>query len=133
MELRTVVIARDPATCWRLFVDPALLTAWVPGLRRVQVLSKEHGMARDVHFEFAQSRAYTLTYSYLIDDREVRWQPKLGRRDGVAGFARFTAVDAGTELTYGLQQGSARTPEERTLGGIDQVVASLRSWLVAHP
>jgi hypothetical protein len=57
-------VTRDPAACWKLFTDIALLGAWVPGLRRAQVLAKEKGLPSEVHFEFASSLAYTLVYTY---------------------------------------------------------------------
>ena len=128
----TVVVPRDPQTCWRLFTDVSLLGAWVPGLRRAQVLAKERGMPLEVHYEFAESRAYTLVYSYDSELREVRWQPKIGRRDAVSGFARVDACDGGTQLTYGLEHGEGRTAAERALGDLDMLVASLQAWLIAQ-
>ena len=89
-------------------------------------------MPLEVHYEFAESRAYTLVYSYDADRREVRWQPKLGRRDGVSGFARFDPCDGGTQLTYGLEHGEGRTAAERALGDLDKLVASLQAWLIAQ-
>jgi hypothetical protein len=128
----TVVVPRDPQTCWRLFTDISLLGAWVPGLRRAQVLAKEKGLPLEVHYEFAESRAYTLLYSYDVEQREVRWQAKLGRRDGVSGFARFEAQGDGTQLTYGLEHGEGRSAAERELGDLDTLVASLQAWLTAQ-
>ena len=133
VQTLTVFVPRDPQTCWRLFTDVSLLAAWVPGLRRAQVLAKERGLPVEVHFEFAESRAYTLAYSYDVEAREVRWQPKLGRRDGVTGFARFEPAEGGgTTLTYGLEHGEARSAEERALGDLQTLVAALGAWLVAH-
>jgi hypothetical protein len=35
----------------------------------------------EIHFEFAAARSfYTLVYTYDVDNFEVRWEPKLGRR-----------------------------------------------------
>lgn len=129
MQHVTAFVARDPQTCWRRFTDVALLAAWVPGLRRAQVIAKEKGLPVEVHFEYASSLAYTLVYRYDADRREVRWQPKLGRRDGVTGLARFEAADGGTRLVYELEHGEGRGPEERALGDIDKLVASLVAWL----
>lgn len=131
MRTVSVFIPRDPRTCWQRFTDVALLGAWVPGLRRAQLLARERGLPLEVHFEFAESRAYTLVYSYDLEQLEVRWQPKLGRRDGVTGFARFEAADGGTRLTYGLEHGDGRTAAERELGDLDRLVESLQAWLVA--
>jgi hypothetical protein len=132
VQTATVVVPKDPQTCWRLFTDISLLGAWVPGLRRAQVLAKERGLPVEVHYEFAESRAYTLHYTYDVEQREVRWQPKLGRRDGVSGFARFDPVDGGTQLTYGLEHGEARSAADRELGDLDKLVASLQAWLIAQ-
>lgn len=112
-----------------MFTDAALLTLWVPGLRTAQVISKARGLPEEIHFEFASSLAYTLVYRYDLDRHEVRWEPKLGKRDGVRGFARFEASDRGTLLTYGLEQGEARGPEERSLGDLETLVASFTRWM----
>jgi hypothetical protein len=110
MQTVTGFVSRDPASCWQIFTDVALLGAWVPGLRRAQTIAKTQGLPGEVHFEYASSLTYTLTYSYDTAAREVRWQPKLGKRDGVTGFARFDAFDSGTRVTYGLEYGDNRSP-----------------------
>ena len=115
MQTVTAYVTRDPATCWEIFTDVARLAAWVPGLRRVETIAKTHvGLPGEVHFEYASSLTYTLTYTYDAAKREVRWQPKLGARDGVTGFARFDAFDAGTRITYGLEHGDNRTAANRS-------------------
>ncbi len=130
MQTVTVFIARDPAQCWRMFTDATLLLAWVPGLKRAQTIAKSRGLAEEVHFEFADSLAYTLVYSYDVDNREVTWQPKLGRRDGVAGFARFEpAAEGGTSLIYGLEQGENRTANERALGDVQVLADAFVAWM----
>jgi hypothetical protein len=116
METATALVPSDADACWRVFTDASLLTSWVPGLRRAQILTKERGMASEIHFEFSSTLAYTLVYSYDKTKREVRWQPKLGPREGVSGFARFEAEAEGTRITYGLEQGDARSADERALG-----------------
>jgi uncharacterized protein YndB with AHSA1/START domain len=117
MDTVTALVSRDADTCWRVFTDASLLTTWVPGLRRAQILLKERGMASEIHFEFSSTLAYTLVYTYDKHNREVRWQPKLGAREGVTGFARFEPAGAETtRVTYGLEQGDARTEAERELG-----------------
>jgi uncharacterized protein YndB with AHSA1/START domain len=124
MQISTALVTRDVETCWRLFTDVALLTSWVPGLRRAQVITKEHGMPSEIHFEFASSLAYTLVYRYDRDSNEVHWTPKLGKRDGVSGFVRFEHEGGGTRVTYGLEQGDARTAAERALSDPDPVLAA---------
>lgn len=132
METLTAVVPCDPQTCWRLFTDATRLTAWVPGLRTVEVIAKERGMPAEVHFEFSTSLAYTLVYSYDPTRREVRWQPKLGKQAGVTGFARFDAHPDGTLITYGLEPGEARTSADRELGDLRATVDALRTWITAQ-
>ena len=128
----TALVARDPQTCFRLFTDAAALVMWVPGLRRAEVLAKERGMPSEIHFEYSESLVYTLAYTYDVAQREVRWQPKLGRRDGVTGSVRFDpAPDGGTQLTYTLEHGAGRTPSERELGDLQHVVDAFVGWVSA--
>src|SRR5262245_33376160 len=105
MHSVTVFVPRDPQTCWRAFLDAAALPLWVPGLRRAQVLAKSHGLPSEIHFEFATSLVYTLAYQYDVERREIRWEPKLGRRDGVTGSVRFEPFDDGARMTYALAHG----------------------------
>lgn len=129
VETMTVFVPRDPATCWRVFTDAGLLPAWVPGLRRAQVITKERGLASEVHFEFASSLTYTLVYTYDRENREVSWQPKLGRRDGVSGFARFEPFDEGTRVILGLEPGDARSPAELELGSLRVLAEAFTTWV----
>ena len=107
----TTVVPREVDACWRVFTDIARLTTWVPGLRSAEILTLERGLPAEIHFEFG-TFAYTLVYSYDRANREVRWQPKLGKAGGVTGFARFEPADGGTRFTYALAPGQARTAEE---------------------
>jgi len=118
----TAFVPRDPTACWRAFTDARHLTSWVPGLRRADILSKARGLAAEVHFEFASELAYTLVYTYDAETREVRWQPKLGRAEGVTGFARFDPRDGGTQVTYALEHGEARTTADLELGNLEALV-----------
>jgi uncharacterized protein YndB with AHSA1/START domain len=133
VETVTAFVPRDPATCWRAFTDARRLTAWVPGLRRADILSKARGLAAEVHFEFASELAYTLVYAYDADKREVSWQPQLGRAEGVTGFARFEPADengrAGTRITYGLEHGAARTAAELELGNLEALIAAFVAFV----
>ena len=116
METVTAIVPSDADACWRLFVDAGQLTSWVPGLRQAEVLTKERGLPAEIHFELAGGLAYTLTYAYDKERREVRWQPKLGKREGVRGFVRFEPIDGGTRISYGLAHGDARGQAERAIG-----------------
>ena len=129
MKTVTVVVPRDPQSCWRLFTDISLLGAWVPGLRRAQVLATERGLPSEIHFEFAESRVYTLTYRYDADAREIRWRPKLGALDGVTGSVRFDPFDAGTRVTYTLEHGDNRSADERALGDVEKLVEAFVAWM----
>ncbi len=129
MQTVTVFVPRDPATCWKLFTDASLLLRWVPGLRRAQVILVSRGLAQEVHFEYSDSLAYTLVYSYDADQREVSWEPKLGRRDGVAGFARFEPADGGASMTYALEQGANRSAVEREQGDLQRIAEAFAAWM----
>ncbi len=126
METVTAFVPRDPVTCWRAFTDARHFVEWVPGLRRADILTKTRGLAEEVHYELAD-HAYTLVYTYDAGKREVRWQPKLGKAEGVAGFARFDEVPNGTQITYGVEHGAARGPAER--GAASALVAAFVAFV----
>jgi hypothetical protein len=132
VQTLTAYVDRDPAHCWRVFIDAALWPLWVPGLRRAQVIAMERGLPAEVHFEYADSLAYTLVYAYDVERREVRWEPKLGKREGVRGFARFEPIDRGARMTYGLEHGEGRTERERALGDPEALVAAFVRWMAAE-
>src|SRR5213075_2102676 len=105
----TGYIRRPPDACWRVLVDASLLTGWVPGLRRANVIALDDaGLPREIHFEFSTSLTYSLVYTYDVAAYEVRWEPRLGGRDAVRGFARLESFDEGTRITYGLEPGGGR-------------------------
>lgn len=114
---------------WREFVAIETLPGWVPGLRKAQVIAKERGLPSEVHFEFADSFTYTLVYRYDVEQRTIEWEPKLGRRDGVTGFARFLPVEGGTEVVYAIEQGAGRDPQTRTLDDAKTLLAAFSQWM----
>lgn len=125
MQTVTGIVSADPDTCWRLFTDVSLLTSWVPGLRAAQIITGTRALPSEIHFEFAgghATSAYTLVYTYNKADREIRWEPKLGRQHGVTGYVRFDADPAGTLVTYGLQHGEGRTAAERETGDLQRLL-----------
>ena len=128
VETVTAFVPLDPTVCFRAFTDARQLAAWVPGLRRADILSKLRGLAAEVHFEYASELAYTLVYTYDIENREVSWKPKLGAAEGVTGFARFDATTGGTQITYGLEHGTARAPDE--LGSSTALVDAFVAWII---
>jgi uncharacterized protein YndB with AHSA1/START domain len=126
MRTATVFIPRAPEACWRQFTDAGLLPGWVPGLRRARVVAAgDDGLAREVSFELGTSLTYSLVYSYDDAEREVRWEPRVGRRDAVRGVARFLAEDDGTRVVCSL--------DERTAGELDALLAAFRRWMLETP
>jgi hypothetical protein len=121
MQTVTAVVPRDPDACWQLFTDVALLTSWVPGLRQAEIITGNPMLPTEIHFVFG-ALAYTLVYAYDKQGREVRWEPKLGPREGVTGFVRFEPDAEGTRVTYGIAQGDARGEAERELGDAQRLV-----------
>lgn len=105
-------IPRPADLCWRRFIDLDQLVGWMPGLRRVQVVTRDpDGRAAEVVFELAQ-RSYSLTYTYDPAARRVTWTPRTGGRDAVSGWATFAPAEDGCEMTYSLAgAGTADAPE----------------------
>ena len=129
MQTVSTYVPRDAETCWRVFIDIPRLMQWVPGLCHAEVITKERGLPSEVHFQFAQSLAYTLVYSYDRANREIHWEPKLGRREGVSGWVRFEPFEGGTRLTYALAHGDGRGAAERELGDLQRLVDAYATWL----
>ena len=128
MQTVSVDVARDPATCWRVFCDVTTAPRWVPGLKRAEILTRAKGLPEEVHFEFAREHAYTLVYSYDKAEYVIRWQPKLGKQAGVTGFVRFEEIENGwTRVTYGLEQGEARGEADRELGDLQRLTDAFKT------
>ncbi len=116
MQIVSTVVGRPLDECWRVFTDPEHMTAWVPGLRAALVIeSGANGLPREIQFEFAADLLYSLDYTYDVVEHVVRWQPRPGETGAVRGFARFTAVDGGTEVTYALEHEAGRKAAERAI------------------
>jgi hypothetical protein len=129
MQTVTTFVPRDADTCWRVFTDVARLTSWVPGLRHAEVIAKARGMPSEIHFQFAHSLAYTLVYAYDKARREIRFEPKLGAREGISGHVLFEPVEGGTQLTYALEHGAGRGLVERELGDLRKLVDAFATWV----
>lgn len=127
MHVVRAFVPCDPQTCWRAFTAVSTLVDWVPGLLRAQTIAMSRGLPGEVHFEHVGGFAYTLVYSYDVAAREVRWEPKLGPREGVSGFARFDTAPDGTALTYGLEPGAARPA-----GDVQPLVDAFVDWVTAR-
>jgi hypothetical protein len=116
MKIVSTVVARPLEACWRVFVNPTTMTGWVPGLRDVRVLvTRPDGLAHEAQFEYAADLSYALIYTYDLEAHVVRWEPKEPQRGGVRGFARFTARDSSTEITYAMEHDAGRKAAERAL------------------
>lgn len=111
-------------------MDAVTLAAWVPGLRRARVITRDtQGLPLETLFEFGESLTYSLVYTYDAATREVKWQPRTGKYDAVAGFARFDPAEGGTKLTYGLEQGDGRSPAEKALGEVSILAHAFARWM----
>lgn len=134
MRMVTASIRRTPEACWRVLVDPVLMPHWVPGLRRATVVAVGADMLpSEIHFEFSTSLTYSLVYRYDVAAREVRFEPRLGKRDGVRGIARIEAAEDGTaRLHYGLELGDGRSAADRALGDAETTVAAFAAWMQAR-
>jgi hypothetical protein len=92
------------------------MPTWVPGLRAVEVTTlRADGLPQEAHFAYAGALEYSLVYTYDLEANVVRWEPLEAAKGGVRGFARFTAVDDGTELTYAIEHDGGRKAAERML------------------
>lgn len=124
MTTASVLVDRAPDACWNQFTDATLLPAWVPGLRRAWIVRADaDGAAAEVAFEFDRSLTYSLVYTYDRDALEVRWEPRVGRRDAVRGSARFVAEDGGTRVECAL--------EERQPGDLAALLDAFAQWMHA--
>jgi len=118
----SVLVPRTPEACWTQFTDATLLTGWVPGLRKADVIGRNaDGTAVEVSFEFDRSLIYSLVYTYDRAAMEVRWEPRVGRRDAVRGSARFHPEDGGTRVVCTL--------DERTEGEAVALLAAFARWM----
>lgn len=130
MQVVETVVAREPEVCWRAFTDASTLAAWVPGLRRARVITQDdRGMPAEILFEFGASLTYSLVYTYDHTTREVTWQPRAGKRDAVAGFAKFEPAEGGTRFTYALAQGDNRSAADKGLGDLTALVTAFARWV----
>jgi hypothetical protein len=130
--MNTVIayVSRPPEVCWRVLADATTFTGWVPGLRRARVIaSHPDGLPAEIQFEYSSSLTYSLIYTYDVAALEMRWEPRLGKRDGVRGFARVEAFGDGCRLTYGFEPGDGRSPADLALGALDKLVAGFVRWM----
>jgi hypothetical protein len=112
-----------------VFTNVDLLVAWVPGLRKAEVVARRpDGLALEASFELT-SLTYSLAYDYDLDALEVTWTPRTGTRDAVRGFARFDAQDGGTLVTYGLELGPGRKASDTALEQAGALLAAFKRFV----
>ena len=130
MQIVSVLITRPVDDCWRAFVDPTIMTSWVPGLRDARVIeTTADGLPQEIQFEFGAALIYSLVYTYDVGARVVRWEPRPGEHGAVRGFARFAATDDGTELTYALEHDKERKAAERMLDAPKTLLRAFQQWM----
>jgi len=118
MRIVSALVARDVEACWRVFTDFATLPRWVPGLKAAKLVTFDvEGLPAEVRFDYVAGLTYSLEYTYDTEAWVVRWEPidEEGKRGGVRGFARFVAVEGGTQVTYALEHDTGRKAAERAL------------------
>jgi hypothetical protein len=121
MSTVTAIVKRSPDACWRVLVDPSNYAAWIPTLRRANVVDTyETGLPREIRFELASYRTFSRVYSY-DHGKQISWTP---RGNGAAGYARLDPVDGGTRITYALQGNSEYD--------LDTLIARFQSWMHAY-
>ena len=112
--------------CFRLFCDVASLRHWVDGLRKVKVVrARPDGLALEVIYEHGATLTYSMLYDYDLAARRVSWEPGLGRRDAVGGWAEFVDEGEACRMRYSLRSGAGRDdPDEAA-----RVVEAFARWV----
>lgn len=122
-------IPMSPERCWKAFTDVAMLLSWVPGLRRARVVrAGTGGLPLEVAFEFGATLSYSLVYEHDAEQRIVRWQPRVGRRDGVTGSARFEPEGEGCRVTYSSEP-NVHASEERAHESPRRILDAFVAWV----
>jgi uncharacterized protein YndB with AHSA1/START domain len=132
MRIVSVMITRPVDACWRVFTDHDTLPRWVPGLVKAELVEFDvEGVPFEIRFEYAAGLRYALRYTYDTEAYVVRWEPvdEDGKRGGVRGFARFVAVEGGTQLTYALEHDIGRKAAERALDNPQQLVDAFARFM----
>jgi len=130
VQIVSVSVSRPLEACWRVFVDPSTMTAWVPGLQAARLVgSRPDGLPGEIQFEFIAGLSYALIYTYDVDARVVRWEPREAARGGVRGFARFEVAGDKTCVTYALEHDGGRKAAERALDDPRTLVEAFARWM----
>lgn len=134
MQTVSTVVSRPIEACWRVFTDPRALTAWVPGLRAALVIeTTDDGLPREIQFEFGAELIYSLVYSYDIEARIVRWEPRPGEHGAVRGFASFEEDGDATRVTYALEHETGRKAIDRAIDDPKLLASAFARWMHEGP
>jgi hypothetical protein len=117
------VIPRSPRECFDAFKDLSLAKLWVPGVKKVRIVTTDkEGAPQEVAFEFGASSAYSLIYRWDDQALRVRWVPASGVMDAVAGVASFTDHPQGCLFIYTLEalRGRSATHAEEVAEAFSQ-------------
>ena len=105
------IIPRAPRECFEAFKDLNRAKLWVPGLKKVRIVSTDkENNPREVAFEFGDTASYSLVYKWDDTQLRVRWVPASGVMDAVAGVASFTEHEDGCLFIYSLEALRGRSP-----------------------
>lgn len=98
------VIKQSPRECYEAFKDLSRARLWVPGLKKVRVVTTDkENNPKEVAFEFGESASYSLVYKWDDETLRARWVPASGVMDAVAGVASFTDHPDGCLFIYTLE------------------------------
>ena len=90
MDTVTAFVATDPTTCFRAFTDARHLAAWVPGLRRADILSMWAGLrplVRPADGDAAETRKVSREHTVLVAESGLRSPADLARMAKVGASA----------------------------------------------
>ncbi len=133
-EVVRQVVRRPAQRCFEAFCDTRRLRSWVPGLRKARLVrANDDGLPLEVLFEFGAALTYSLKYSYQVAQRLVAWAPSSGAPSAVRGFASFAEHPDGCEMSYSIEAGEGRSPDERALSDARSAAEAFARWIERGP
>jgi hypothetical protein len=129
MKTASVFLPHPAERCWRAFMDVSMLRSWVPGLKRARLVrANDAALPLEVSFELGDTLTYTLVYHYE-GEHAVRWEPRVGKRDGLRGSARFEPEGDGCRLHYELEPLAPHSSPERADEDPARLTSAFAAWL----